>query len=184
MAREHVLIRQLLHGLDNGLRSFSIGRTVMNKYGLLGFGGYRGEPLARIYTSSGGRQFVSIDEIDSLVSQVEHRGRLEDGYAAIEIAFNNYTFEGGAKQFLLVTDEDRDSLNPLVTRDVIMNMLRRTGTRLNAIVSEEFQAGGVVALGMNKNSDTYIFNPLSSTQFAIKRNGGMVPDSAHGTTTM
>ena len=183
MSREHVLIKQLLSGLDTSLRNLSIGNTVRNRYGLLGFSSSNDDPpFGVVYTTAGGEQFVNIENISELIDQISTGDRYEDGYAAIGLAFDQYRFEGGARQFLLVTDEDRDNLNSSLTRQVIMDKLRDTRTRLNVLVSEEFQAGDIISLGMNQNNDTFVFNPLAPAQFVRKRNGETVVDSGHGTT--
>ena len=182
MSRENVLITQLLQGLDASLRNLSIGRTVMNRYGILGFSSSNNNPPFGIVYTDRGQQFVNIDNISKLIEQIRTGDRYEDGYAAIGLAFDRYRFGGGARQFLLVTDEDRDNLNSSLTREVIMEKLRDTRTRLNVLVSEEFQADGIIGLGMNQNNETFVFNPLSPTQFVRKRNGKTVTDSGHGTT--
>lgn len=172
--------------LDEGLKRFNIGTTVRNRYGIFGFSSPRNVPFTgRLYRGPNNEQFVNYNEIGSLLSQLTKRGRAEDGYAAVEQALDQYLFTDGARQFLLITDEDRYILNASLTREPIRDHLMRSDSQLNVFINEKFRNGrnfyDLLAMGVYRNN-SYIFNPLSAEEFNIGDSPFEVPNSGHGTT--
>ena len=79
----------------------------------MGFGRstFLGGTLGRSLTANG-NQFFGASDFATAASNLVTSGSFEDGYSAIDYTFNNYNFRSDAvKNFILVTDEDRDNGN-------------------------------------------------------------------------
>ena len=128
--------------------------------------------------------FTTSDNITDFTLNLTIGGRSEDGYSAIRTALDSYEFRDVARQFILITDEDRDPLDVNLTRDTIMNLLKDESVILNVVVSEEYSASGVRALGIDSAGSAFVFDPSAQTMFrTVARSGLPIPDSAHGTTS-
>lgn len=180
MSMEHMWIRNMTKELDRALESLRIGTSLMNRFGVAGFASSSTAAInqGRVLRP----RLVNVSEIDSLVDQLMVDGRMEDGYAVIQFASNNYVMDRRARQFILITDENRDVLNHNLTRSSILELLRRTRTRLNVAVSEQFEASDLRALGLDDAMNAYIFDPLSPSLLRRRPNGQPFVDSAFQTT--
>ena len=115
-----------------------------NSYGLVGFGA-TGHERGRIIDLTGdGDEMASVDKLEQGINKLMVNGRNEDGYAGIELArqvimhHQHCLHSNMARQFILVTDEERDSVIPELNRSVIYDRLKNFGL-LNIAVSEEFE---------------------------------------------
>lgn len=76
-------------------------------------------------------------------------GGTEDGWAAITFA-NSYSYRAGtARNYILVTDEDRDSSQAGLTYASVLASMTATNTLLNAVVDATFRcdvAGAVIGI--------------------------------------
>lgn len=120
-------------------------------------------------------------------------GRNEDGYAGIETAYQlimrhpQCLASNVARQFILVTDEERDVVVKELNKSVIYNRINEFGGRLNIAVSEAFECKNgpgpydfKEVLGLDSNGTGYSqttggnVEPLSNCQ--------PKPDSGYVTT--
>ena len=186
MAEEHSWIPTMTQQLDQALMDINIGNEQRNRFGVVGFGDDCDDQnaLGRVLLNSMQQGFGVADNITDFTRNLNLGGRSEDGYGAIHIALDNYTFRDVAKQFILITDEDRDALNQNLTRETIRSMLEDNEVLLNAVISEEFQANSLRALGMDSNQNAYVYDPSIRSLFRVLEGSGeSVEDSAHGSTS-
>ncbi|KAI6655183.1 hypothetical protein LOD99_2472 [Oopsacas minuta] len=127
MGPEHIWLSQVSEEIDIALTAsgFVSADTCTNYYGVLRFGADRSlgvDHIGRILDLGGityKGQFLNYwgtsEELTNLVnaSQFLAAGRLEDGYAAIYRALQQYKYIYPAcRKVVLITDEDRDNLTP------------------------------------------------------------------------
>ena len=142
-------------------RSGLVGRGLSgNGYGLVGFGASAATSPAPGFVRSipvGGGQFGTAPAFTAASAGLVINGSFEDGYAAINLA-NSYTARpGAARNYVLVTDEDRDVTASLgLNSTSILNSMKSTGTLLNAVVDATFKCGdGSAALGLSSGGKGY-----------------------------
>ena len=144
--------------LDTGLNTNGL---TGNRFGLVGFGassGTAGADLVR-QIDVGGAQFGTAAQFATASGGLVINGATEDGYAGINLA-NGYTFRGAAaRNYILVTDEDRDNTNAGLNYAGMLASLTSTNTLLNAVVNASFECGdGSDALGMFSGGKGYKAN--------------------------
>lgn len=186
MSEEHAWISMMSELLDQALREVDVGVSARNQFGVVGFGDdCNGDNVfGRVLLSSSQEQFAFADNITDFTGSLNVGGRQEDGYSAINIALDSYNFRDVAKQFILITDEDRDIVAENLTRDGVRSLLEDAGIQLNAAISEEFQGDASRALGIDGQGNAYVYDPSIRSLFAILEGSGMsIPDSAYGSTS-
>lgn len=186
MVEEHAWIPSMTTLLDQALRAVDVGVEPRNRFGVLGFGDDCNEEniFGRILLSSVQEQFAFADNITDFTGGLNVGGRQEDGYSAIDIALESYDFRDVAKQFILITDEDRDVVAEHLTRDSVQTLLEDVGILLNAAISEEFEGDGLRALGIDGQGNAYVYDPSIRALFEVlEGSGASVPDSAYGSTS-
>ena len=169
------------------VQELNVGRGVIpNRFGLVGFGGdcSDGLGLGRVLDGVGGRQFSFASNFTELSEGLTTSGRREDGYSGIHTALESYQFrQEAAKQFILITDEDRDPVDQNITRDLIQSQLLDRDIQLNVAVNQEFSGGGLRYLGVDSHGGGYLYDPSSETMYSLMEGEGRtVEDSGHGTT--
>lgn len=187
MTTEHEWIPNMIQQLDAALISVNIGRDPENRFGLVGFGDDCIENFAagRVVMNSAQEVFGASGGFDEFTMMLNASGQVEDGYSGISVALNGYPFRDVAKQFIIVTDEDRDVLNPSLTRESIRQALEDAGVVLNAAVSEEYSGGILRALGIDSTGAAYVFDPSAGDLFRIVDDvGKAVNESGHGSTNV
>ena len=180
MGGEQSWIQQVIPNLESAFKAAGFGAGAdSNNYGLVGFGGGGSGNLGRTLTANGNQLFGAGD-FATAASQLVTSGGFEDGYSAIDYTFNNYNFRSGAvKNFIIVTDEDRDNGNNALTSQNILNRLQNSGTLLNAVVSASFQDGnGNISLGIDSKGTAY----LADGSGGFNKNAGGTAISGFGTT--
>ena len=165
----------------------NVGRAVPNRFGLVGFGGdcSDGLGLGRVVGGVDGESFSFASNFTELSDGLTTSGRKEDGYSAIYTALQSYQFRSGtAKQFILISDEDRDTVDTELTRESIKAALQDNDVILNVAVNEMYSDGGSLrALGINSQGGGYVYDPSSPTAFRlVGGEGEAVIDSGHGET--
>ena len=172
--------------LDAALKAAKVGVREPNRFGLVGFGGdcADGFGLGRVVGGMGGETFTFASNFTDFSDGLTTSGRREDGYSGIQTGLTRYTFrEGVAKQFILVTDEDRDPVDINITRNGIKSALLNAKVLLNVAVSQEFFAGGFHALGVDSLGGGYLFDPSAPSLYTrVDVQGGEVRGSGHGNT--
>ena len=126
MSGEQDFIPQLVSTLDGSLNTRGITN---NRYGMVGYGA--SDPRPRLVTQMGSAADVARDSAGLQVS-----GGFEDGYEAIDFSQGTFNFRGGVgRQYLIITDEDRDIASDPPNAASILNDLRSSNTGLNGIVN-------------------------------------------------
>ena len=124
-----MLRTRFLQNVINDLDASLIGAGVTgNRYGLVGFGGLD-ESASQLPHKHlvGGGDFGSATQFQTAAGGLVVSGGIEDGYNAMDFALNNYSLRNdAARQFILVTDEDRDDQNTALNFSVILNSLPRS----------------------------------------------------------
>lgn len=135
MAGEHAWLGGMMGSLDT--RLIAAGLNAGNNFGLVGFG-RSGVGTSGRQINVGGGQFGTSAQFSTATGSLVTSGSREDGYAGINFA-NDYTYRGGAaRNYILVTDEDRDNTNAALTYNSILASLSGSGTLLNAVVNASF----------------------------------------------
>lgn len=157
MAGEHAWLGGMTTSLETGLQA--AGVTGPNLYGLVGYGS--STPAPRQIDVGGGAMGTAA-QLTAATSSLVTTGGTEDGWAGISFANTNYTYRSGtaARNYILVTDEDRDTLaayNSLTYQSVLASMTG-TNTLLNAVVNATFGCTGVTrsVLGIDASGTGYI----------------------------
>ena len=164
MAGEQTWIKPTITTLDGKLNTAGL---TPNQYGSVGFAVGGGPGLTRYFnvpapgTSNtvGGltNAFGTAANFQTLTYSTG--GGTEDGWAAITAA-NAYSFRAGsARNYILVTDEDRDASQAGLTYAGVLASMTSTDTLLNAIVNTAFTCAGVstnVVLGIDSKGNCYI----------------------------
>ena len=186
MAEEVVWLSGMVELLDRALVLGGVGASERNNFGVVGFGGgcdSTDSALGRILLDDGQQMFTSAANISALTQGLKLGGRDEDGYSAIEIALRGYDFRNSARQFILITDEDRDVLSVNATRERLRAMLEDAGVQLNVAVTQQFLAGDLRALGVDSSRNAYLFDPSIRSAFVVESGAGAsVEGSAYGST--
>jgi len=127
-----------------------------NRYGTLGFSVGTGPGLTRSI-NVGGSQFGTATDFQSV--SYSTAGGTEDGWAAVNAA-NAYGFRGGAaRNYILISDEDRDNAQAGLTYGGILAGMTSTQTLLNAVLDASFRCGdGTAALGIDSKGNGYVAN--------------------------
>ena len=185
MEEEHSWIPAMTQSLDEALMEIGIGISPKNYFGIVGFGDCdANNNLGRLLVDDS-NQFASAGNISNLLNELNIGGREEDGYSAIETALNGYPFREVARQFILITDEDRDVLASHLTRDLVRDILEASDVCLNAAISEEFLGEeGMRALGVDSFRNAYLYDPSVRSSFRVEEGAGAaLGDSAFGSTS-
>lgn len=172
MFGEHTWIGNMVTSLDSEL--ISAGETG-NWYALVGFGaGFSdGGPAARKHLV-GCDSWGSATKLSAATKGLVTSGCFEDGWEAMVFGLKNYYFHNDAvTNMILITDEDRDSINPQLTYDYVLSKLTARNVMLNVIVDCGFHDGtGAVALGVDADGTAYLPDGLGG--YTISSGGIMV----------
>lgn len=186
MITEHAWIPEMIRQLDVALQEANVGVQLPNLFGLVGFGGdcSDGFGLGRVVGGVGGEMFTFSSNFTEFSEALTTSGRREDGYSGIQTALLRYTFrEGVAKQFILITDEDRDAVDTTITRSEMKTSLLQEKVLLNAAVSQEFSGGVFRALGIDSRGGAYLFDPSATPLYTLLEGEGIpAAGSGHGNT--
>lgn len=146
MSGEHAWLPGMVTALDSELA----GLGFSTNYGLFGFGGGAIGNSGRTLLSGG-----SAGDFGTAASNLVISGATEDGYAGLDFALNNFGFTGGAVNYILVTDEDRDNTNAALTFATTLGFMQGQNALLNAVVNNSFLCGSTSALGLDSDGNGY-----------------------------
>ncbi|HAC35462.1 MAG TPA: PEP-CTERM sorting domain-containing protein [Gammaproteobacteria bacterium] len=158
MGGEHAWLGSVMTSLEAGLAAKNVGTGPQaNRYGLTGFGG-SSTHFAPHKHAVGGGDFGTAAQFGTAAGTLVTNGGTEDGWAGIDYALNNYTYNvGAAKNLILVTDEDRDNTNAALTYAGMESAINTAGGILNAVVNATFRCGnGSSALGLAGGGVGYV----------------------------
>jgi len=170
MDTEHAWIPNMITDLDIGLNDESISN---NQFGLVGFGANgQNDGIHDGLDSSiepphkhpvGGGDFGTASELGTAAGDLVLSGSEEDGWWGLDFAINNYSYrDGSARNFILITDEDRDDQMSeagltSVTKSGLLSSLSGVGGLLNVVVDATFQCGDQTeALGIDAEGTGFI----------------------------
>lgn len=174
MSTEHAWLGGMIGALDTGLLGAGVGTGAQdNRYGLTGFGGASAHLDPHKHPVGGG-DFGNPTQYDTATNSLVLSGGTEDGWAAINFAMNNYSFNSGAAiNLILVTDEDRDNTNNALSYNSVLADMTRRNALLNAVVNCEFRDGaGNRALGIDSAGNAYIADGLGG--FSVSAGSSVV----------
>jgi hypothetical protein len=180
MSSEHAWIGTMVTELDSEL---IYAGQVSNLYSLVGFGagsshgGYAGHRHL-----VGGSDWGTASQLSAATGGLVTNGAWEDGWEAINFGLNNYSFRSDAiVNMILVTDEDRDSLDANLTYDKMLKSLNDENVMLNVVVDCGFQNGtGASALGVDADGNAYVADGLGGY---ITSPGGVIVSPYFNTDT-
>ena len=186
MAGEHAFLGTTIPTLDTALHGVNVGNGAdVNRYGLVGFGGsnFSGHRSGHTHLV-GGAEFGSAADYTTAAGTLLLNGATEDGYDGIDHALT-YAFRGSpndgvfARQIILVTDEDRDTVDAALNFALMEQALRDAGVVLNVVVDVDLEDGnGNTALGISADGDALIADGAGGFTTAA----GGVAVSGSGTT--
>lgn len=146
MGGEHTWLPGMVTDLDTQLSG--LGYTA--NYALIGYGG---PAVGGRKFLVGGNDFGTAAQFGTAAANLVTSGGTEDGYAALNFAFNNLAFtSGAARNYILVTDEDRDIWDNGVNKPGISGALSSQNALLNVVVNNSFNCGQGGALGRTTGS--------------------------------
>lgn len=162
MSGEHAWLSSMVSSLESSL--VAAGEAT-NQYALVGFGcssghtGCGGSTQPAHAHSVGGGDWGTAGQFSTATGGLRVSGGFEDGWQAIDFALDHYTFSGGAINFILVTDEDRDNGDASLTYAGLESDLASAGALLNVVINGNFNSVGEVparAVGIDSDSNAYI----------------------------
>lgn len=173
MATEHAWLPGMIQDLESGLLSKNIGTSTSNQYGLIGFGANGSADGIHDTINSaieephkhpvGGGDFGSAGDFATATGGLVTTGGEEDGWWALDYGINNYSFRSdSARNFILVTDEDRDDQMSeagltSVTSSGLLASLTGMSALLNVVVDASFEcADSTTALGIDATGTGYV----------------------------
>lgn len=157
MSGEHDWLAGMVTSLQSGL--VDAGVTGPNNYGLVGFGNSAVVPRQ---INVGGAQFGTAPQFATATDSLVISGGTEDGWAGIAYANTYGARTGAARNYILVTDEDRDNAGGLyagLTYASVLSSLTSTGTLLNAVVNATFRCTSTTStaiLGIDDAGNGYV----------------------------
>ncbi len=153
--------KTLITDLENTLVASGIGdgATGFNQYGLVGYGGSGSEELGHAHpVGANGTLFGDATEYVTAVDTLTISGAIEDGYSGIQFALDNYPFRPGAEKFIvLITDEDRDIVDPSLTFSSVLAGLNAADVTLETIITADIRdSAGNPVMAIDANDTVYI----------------------------
>ncbi len=180
MSGEHAWICNMVTDLDSEL--ISAGQA-SNLYALVGYGAgsSHGGSAGHRHLVDGG-DWGTAAELSTATGGLVTNGAREDGWEAIKFGLNNYFFRSDAMaNMILITDEDRDILDPSLTYDKMLTSLIDKNIMLNVVVDCGFQDGmGDSALGVDADGNAYVADGLGGYTSSL---GGVIVSPYYNTDT-
>lgn len=156
MAGEHAWIDGMISALNTKLVAAGVGSGVdKNMFSVVGFGSDAGHGAVPGHLHTNLTSDLSVGgAFDVATNTLTTGGGFEDGYTGIDFAANNVSFRSGSKRnFILITDEDRDvTAGSTLTAATISATLKRLGALLNVVVDQAITGGKI---GSNGGAKTY-----------------------------
>jgi len=182
MAGEQAFLQNtVIGGLDMGLSDAGV---TDRSYAVVGFGGSQAGLSQDPPRLLGGLADAATTATN--LQSLQAFGGFEDGYAAIDFALTNLSFDAGAAiNFILVTDEDRDvTTGTNFSAASIQQTLISSNILLNAVVDNvvdgDSTAGGVqTAIGVDSDGNSYLAD--GSGGFTTGANGALTNDDEGST---
>ncbi len=181
MGASQQFVAGLVPQLDTALIRAGIGASAAgnNRFGLVGFGD-RNTDARTIPLGASGALFGSSSEYVIASGQLTSSGDTEDGYDAIDLVLNSYQFRQDAQKFvILVTNEDRDIVDPSQTFGSVLAGLQARGVKLEGILTTQIVDQNLgQALAIDRSDRVFTAN--GSGGFTVSSNGSIA--NSFGTT--
>lgn len=180
MAGEHAWLGTMVTSLESGLQGAGV---TSNNYGLVGYGGADThlEPHQHLV---GGTEFGTATQFATATGTLVTSGGTEDGWAGIDFANTAYSYRTGiaARNYILVTDEDRDNTDASLSYAGLLASMTSTNTLLNAVVNASFGCADVTGsiLGIDASGTGYIADGAGG--YTTATGCSALPGSGAGTT--
>lgn len=146
MAGEHSWISTMVTQLDTSLNTNGV---TGNRYGLVGFGAANGggHTVAGHQHLVGGSQFGTAADLSAATAGLVTNGGTEDGYSGIDTGLGYGFRAGAAVNLILITDEDRDTVNAGLNFANTLAGLNAKNALLNVVVNGTFTNGAIGVAG-------------------------------------
>ncbi|WP_404364134.1 PEP-CTERM sorting domain-containing protein [Marinobacter sp.] len=171
MGGEHSWLQDMINPLESGLTGQGVGVSAPNRYALVGYGGsslgphFSGHAHDMDPGAAGQQDWGDDSQFSAATGTLVTDGGTEDGWEALDWAINNLGFRSeAAKNFVLVTDEDRDNEDGSLTKSGILNDLASLNALLNVVVDNSF--------GCNPDTSGAIGIDSTETGFETDGSGG------------
>lgn len=149
MSGEHAWISGMAAALDADLATAG----VTAKYALIGYGNGLGGGQNSGRTLAG---LGTLAAFTAATASLVTSGGTEDGYVGLNYSFSNLAFTAGAaRNYILVTDEDRDNTNAALTYASILAAITGQRALLNAVINNPFSCSAGTALGVDSKKNGY-----------------------------
>jgi len=166
MGGEHSWIQGMVSDLESALVAAGVGAGAdPNRYAVVGFGSsiHDPDPFGGLTEEphkhpTAGPDWLTAGNITSATSELSTFGGTEDGWAAIDFFFDNYTPRANAAlNLILITDEDRDNTDASLSYSGILNRMAARSALLNVVVYCGFaDGGGNRAIGVADDGTAYL----------------------------
>jgi len=187
MGGEHAWIPGMVSDLEAALTAAGVGAGAdPNRYAVVGFGaiphdapgGLTEEPHKH---PQAGPDWFGAGDIGTAAGELVTFGGTEDGWAAIDFFFGNYTPRANAAlNLILITDEDRDVTDPALNYADVLGALTGANALLNVVVDCNFADGsGSTAIGVAADGTAYLEDGTGG--FLVSA-GGTQSGNCYGTT--
>lgn len=164
MAGEHHWLGAVVLQLQSSLEVQGVGvGDRANQYALVGFAAPDIAKIAgRLLTD-----FTSPSGFIAALSKLSLDGSFEDGYSGMAYALDHVSVRVNTSRIMiLVTDEDRSVLEPMLTNDIIGQRMEEAGFVLNVVVNQGFLSGSSFALGVGQNSTAYLYDDTRTSLYS------------------
>jgi len=162
MGGEHAWLGNMISSLDSELATVAGTDAFNAQYGLVGFGGssssshYTGHAHDMDAGTAGTQEFGSAAQYATATGSLVLSGSREDGYSGIDTALGYTGQANSVTNIILVTDEDRDTVNGSLNYSVIDAALKGKNALLNAVLNVRVSCeDGSAALGMDSSGTGY-----------------------------
>jgi len=162
MSTEHAWLDGMVASLDSKLTAAGVTSTT---YSLIGYGNSNIVPHTLLNAGTTSEFYAATDNLVVW-------GGTEDGYDAIDYGFSELTFQANAvKNFILITDEDRDIYDSSVTYNTLKTLFTgANGGLLNTVVNLDMKN--------NSNPNRLIGSSFSNGYLADGSGGFTLTDAA------
>ena len=157
-------LKSFVPNLNAELESKNIGSsaTCPNQYGAIGFGN-ADSAFPKIYETSSGSALVSIREFAEISTNLNEKelGRTEYGYLSISTALTHLPLRNSTRRcvvqrhLLLLTDEDNDVSDEIVSRCDVEALLTKYQTYFHVMVDQNFTVNNSPGVGVTSNGIGY-----------------------------
>lgn len=177
MGGEHIWLQDMITSLETGLTGQGVGVSSPNRYSLVGYGGdsphFSGHAHDMNSGTSSQENWGDSSQFSAATGTLNTDGGTEDGWEALDWSLNNLGFRSeAAKNFVLVTDENRDNEDANLTKQGLLSDLNSLDALLNVVVDNSF--------GCSPDKSGAIGIDATETGFEVDGSGGYTACNGQG----